>query len=174
MTSKKIITSIALITIASFSNCKKDKSNSEPTPVGTTNVITNQSTIQLPVTLASASGLAILAGTGITNTGATIVTGDMGLSPGTSVGGFPPGILNGVLHINDNIANQAKLDLTAAYNDAAGRSATRRRRGCDARSPHCRPRSASTAPGARRRGAGTRRRSRCCGAWCPACWAGWH
>jgi hypothetical protein len=48
----------------------------------------------------------------------------MGLSPGTSVGGFPPGILNGTLHINDATANQAKLDLTSAYNDAAGRTCT--------------------------------------------------
>jgi hypothetical protein len=48
----------------------------------------------------------------------------MGLSPGTSIGGFPPGILVGTQHINDAIATQAKLDLTAAYNDAAGRTAT--------------------------------------------------
>ncbi len=48
----------------------------------------------------------------------------MGLSPGTSVGGFPPGVLVGTLHINDAIANQAKSDLTAAYNDAAGRTCT--------------------------------------------------
>jgi hypothetical protein len=53
-----------------------------------------------------------------------VITGDLGLSPGSSVGGFPPGILNGVLHINDIVATQAKLDLTAAYNDAAGRTST--------------------------------------------------
>ncbi len=46
------------------------------------------------------------------------------LSPGSSVGGFPPGILNGVKHINDSIAKQAKLDLTEAYNDVAGRTST--------------------------------------------------
>ena len=38
--------------------------------------------------------------------------------------GFPPGILVGTKHINDIISNQAKLDLTAAYNDAAGRTST--------------------------------------------------
>ncbi|MCK9321988.1 MAG: ice-binding family protein, partial [Bacteroidales bacterium] len=57
-------------------------------------------------------------------TGGTEITGDMGLSPGTSVGGFPPGVLNGTLRINDELVNQAKLDLTTAYNDAAGRTST--------------------------------------------------
>ncbi len=76
------------------------------------------------VSMAGASNLAVLAGSAVTNTGATNITGDLGLSPGTSVGGFPPGILNRILHINDAIATQAKLDLTAAYNDAAGRTST--------------------------------------------------
>jgi len=76
------------------------------------------------VPLAGASTFAVLAGSSITNTNATIITGDLGLSPGTSVGGFPPGILTGTKHVNDPIANQAKLDLTAAYNDAAGRTST--------------------------------------------------
>ncbi|MEO8761648.1 MAG: ice-binding family protein, partial [Bacteroidia bacterium] len=83
-----------------------------------------QTTTQASVSLAGSAGLAILAGSSITNTGATIITGDIGLSPGTSIGGFPPGILNGTQHINDAIANQAKLDLTSAYNDAAGRTCT--------------------------------------------------
>ncbi|WP_317898093.1 ice-binding family protein [Aurantibacillus circumpalustris] len=125
MKSKKIITAIAIVAIAMSSACKKKTTVTPvPNPTNPTNVITLQSTIQSPVNLAGATSIAILAGTGITNTGATIITGDMGLSPGTSMGGFPPGILNGVLHINDAIANQAKLDLTAAYNDAAGRTAT--------------------------------------------------
>jgi hypothetical protein len=46
------------------------------------------------------------------------------MDPCTRVGGFSPGILNGTQHINDATSNQAKLDLTAAYNDAAGRTAT--------------------------------------------------
>jgi hypothetical protein len=80
--------------------------------------------VQATVSLAGASTLAVLAGSAVTNTGATTITGDLGLSPGSSVGGFPPGILNGTQHINDIISNQAKLDLTAAYNDAAGRTST--------------------------------------------------
>lgn len=87
-------------------------------------VIPIQKTSQATVELGGASNLAILAGSAITNTGATSVTGNMALSPGSSIGGFPPGILVGVIHINDEIATQAKLDLTAAYNDAAGRTTT--------------------------------------------------
>ncbi len=113
----------ALIAVVSFTACKKDTSPSyvEPTnPI----VIPVQTTAHASVSLAGSSGLAILAGSSITNIGATNITGDMGLSPGTSIGGFPPGILVGTLHINDAIATQAKLDLTSAYNDAAGRTAT--------------------------------------------------
>lgn len=101
-----------------ITGCKKD----DPNP-GTT-VIPVQTTAHATVALSGASGIAVLAGSGITSTGATVITGDIGLSPGTSVGGFPPGILNGTLHINDEIATQAKVALTAAYNDAAGRTST--------------------------------------------------
>jgi hypothetical protein len=87
-------------------------------------VIPVQTTQQTTVSVASASTFAVLAGSAVSNTGATTITGDLGLSPGTSVSGFGPGILNGTQHINDNIANQAKLDLTTAYNNAAGRTCT--------------------------------------------------
>src|SRR5690606_33752523 len=83
-----------------------------------------QTTPQSTVALAASANFAILAGSSVTSTGATNITGDLGLSPGTSVGGFPPGILNGTLRINDSIATQAKLDLTTAYNNAAGRTST--------------------------------------------------
>ncbi len=74
------------------------------------------------VNLGCASGFPILAGSTVTNTGNTIVNGDLGLSPGSSVTGFPPGIVNGTIRINDTEANNAKSCLTSAYNDAAGRA----------------------------------------------------
>lgn len=77
-----------------------------------------------PVSLGSAANFAVLAGSTVTNTGVTTVTGDLGLSPGTSVTGFPPGQLIGTQHVSDAVAVQAKNDLTAAYNDAAGRTTT--------------------------------------------------
>lgn len=86
--------------------------------------IPTQTTVQPTVPLAGASTFAILAGSSITSTGATVITGDLGLSPGSSVGGFPPGILNGTQCINNAAANQAKTDLITAYNNAKDRTCT--------------------------------------------------
>ncbi len=121
---KNILAIFTIASVVSVAACKKDKDEPTPSSSGGTNtqVIPLQSVAQAPVALAGASSFAILAGSAISNTGATTVTGNMGLSPGTSVGGFPPGILVGTQHVNDVTANQAKLDLTAAYNDAAGRT----------------------------------------------------
>jgi len=74
------------------------------------------------VNLRSAANFAVLASSTVTNTGNTIVTGDLGLSPGTSVTGFPPGTVSGTEHINDGAAATAQGDLTTAYNDAQGRT----------------------------------------------------
>ena len=71
--------------------------------------------------LKGAAGFAVFAASTITNTGPSAITGNIGLTPGSAVTGFPPGTLTGTLHINDAAANQAKLDLQAAYNDLAGR-----------------------------------------------------
>lgn len=57
----------------------------------------------------------VLAGETITNTGFTVIDGDLGLSPGSSVTGFPPGIVNGTQHITDVEAAAAKVQLTAEY-----------------------------------------------------------
>jgi len=116
----KKLTFIAAIFIAvsiMFTGCKKD------TPVNPIK-IPIQTVVMVQPSLAGAINFAILAGASITSTNATVINGDLGLCPGTSVGGFPPGILNGTKHVNDPIAVQAKLDLTAAYNDLAGRTST--------------------------------------------------
>lgn len=125
MKTKSILSAIT-IAIVFIVSCKKDKDTAPTSSTPTTNnqSIPLQTTSQSTVVMGGATTLAILAGSAISSTGATNITGDMGLSPGTSIGGFPPGILVGTQHINDAIANQAKLDLTAAYNDAAGRTAT--------------------------------------------------
>jgi hypothetical protein len=75
-----------------------------------------------PVDLGTAGNFAVLAGSAITNTGPTTINGDLGLSTGTSVTGFPPGTVTGTQHVNDSAAAQAQIDLAAAYNDAAGRT----------------------------------------------------
>jgi hypothetical protein len=77
---------------------------------------------QAPVGLGTAGGFAVLAGSTVTNTGATTITGDVGLSPGTSVTGFETVTLHGTQHVADAPALQAQNALTTAYNDAAGRT----------------------------------------------------
>lgn len=77
---------------------------------------------QVAPPLAGAGAFAILAGSTVTNTGATQLTGDMGVSPGTAVTGFPPGTLTGTQHKGNPTSAQAMADLTTAYNDAAGRT----------------------------------------------------
>lgn len=75
------------------------------------------------VPLGSAASYETLAGSTVTNTGPTIITGgDLGLSPGSAVTGFPPGTLTppAVMHVTDPAAAQAEMDLTTAYLYAAG------------------------------------------------------
>ena len=74
------------------------------------------------VNLNSASNFAVIAASTVTNTGSSVINGDLALYPGTSVTGFPAGIINGSKHITDTNANQAQLDLTAAYLNAAGQT----------------------------------------------------
>lgn len=74
------------------------------------------------VDLGTAGSFGVLSGSTITNTGPTVINGDVGLSPGTSVTGFPPGIVNGSEHITDAVAAQAEADAATAYNAASGQS----------------------------------------------------
>jgi len=77
---------------------------------------------QTAVALGSTAGFAVLAGSTVTNTGATTATGDLGVSPGTAVTGFPPGTVVGTIHAGDSTGAEAIANLTIAYNDAAGRT----------------------------------------------------
>jgi hypothetical protein len=77
---------------------------------------------QPPVGLGTAGSFAVLAGSAVTNTGPSVLNGDLGVSPGTAVTGFPPGLVNGATYAANAAAGQAQSDLTTAYNDAAGRT----------------------------------------------------
>jgi len=80
------------------------------------------SAAQAPIGLGTAAPFAVLAGTGISNTGATTITGDVGLSPGSSITGSPT--VNGAVDVDNAAAVQAKSDLTTAYNSAASAAST--------------------------------------------------
>src|SRR6185436_19252431 len=72
------------------------------------------------VPLGTAQNFAILGGSTVTNTGPTVINGNVGTSPGGSVTGFPPGLVTGgSIHANDAVAMQAQNDLTTGYNSAA-------------------------------------------------------
>lgn len=77
------------------------------------------------VGLGTAAPFAVLAGTPkVASTGATIINGNLGISPAAAVTGFPPGIVHGTIHKADAVALQAQGDLVIAYDDAAGRAVT--------------------------------------------------
>ncbi len=74
--------------------------------------------------LGTALNFTVLAGSTVTNTGPSVITGNLGLAPGSSVPGFPPGNITGAKHVSDAVAIQAKNDLTTAYTDAANAPVT--------------------------------------------------
>jgi type VI secretion system secreted protein VgrG len=83
------------------------------------------STAFAAASLGTAASYAVLAGSTITNTGATTIVGDVGLSPGTSITGLPGGQPSpGTVHTNDAAAAQAKLDLGTMYGFLAGMPCT--------------------------------------------------
>jgi hypothetical protein len=84
--------------------------------------VTDAFAAQSPVDLGTAASFSVLGGSAVTNTGASTLGGDLGVSPGTAITGFPPGIVGGTIHSADAVAAQAQSDLTTAYDDAAGRN----------------------------------------------------
>lgn len=84
---------------------------------------TTAQAIATEVPLGTLQSVAVLGGQTVTNTGPSVINGDLGVSPGTSVTGFPPGIVNGTIHAADAVAAQNQSDLTVAYNNAAGQAA---------------------------------------------------
>lgn len=80
---------------------------------------------QTAPSLGSARSFAVLAGSTVTNTGPSVIAGDLGVSPGSAVTGFPPGIVSsGTIHAADAVAGAAQVSLTTAYNALAAQGCT--------------------------------------------------
>jgi hypothetical protein len=80
---------------------------------------------QTAPSLGSAQSFAVLGGSTVTNTGPSVIAGDLGVSPGSAVTGFPPGIVvSGTIHAADAVAAAAQVSVTTAYNSLAGQACT--------------------------------------------------
>ena len=73
-------------------------------------------------TMAQLNSFGVLGGSTVTNTATpTVINGNLGVSPGSAVTGFPPGtVTGGVIHSADAVASLAQTDLTTLYNQLAG------------------------------------------------------
>jgi len=102
-------------------------SNTDPAPAGFTGIevtigagdsaatVASKTQAVLSSTITPPGGFAILAASAVTNTGASVLTGDLGISPGTSITGFPPGTYTGTEHIADSVAATGQTNAQASF-----------------------------------------------------------
>ena len=112
---------ITCLALAGTSCSKQNRMTTNPAAGGSLATTARAGAPQqdLPL-LASASNFAVLGGSTVTSTGLSVLTGDLGVSPGTAITGFGPGTVSGAIHAGDATAAQAQADLTTAYNAIAG------------------------------------------------------
>jgi hypothetical protein len=72
------------------------------------------------VNLGTAGSYAVLAGSTVTNTGSSVLIGNLGVNPGCALTGFPPGSVSGTINACNAASGQAQRDLVTAYNQAMG------------------------------------------------------
>lgn len=140
MKTKKLVTTLAILFCIVVVGC--NTLNLDPLPSRTDRLampltgkdgnINKSMWATAPVPLVCPSSFAVLAGTTITNVGSSVITGNIGVSPGTAIGGFGPsptstivgpgtvtggpGLVNGTIYAGGTAAAQAHADATTAYN----------------------------------------------------------
>ncbi len=113
-----------------FAACESNAPSGPQDQHGPLSKATSVSTSAVP--LGAASTFAVLGGTTVTNDGASLITGDLGVSPGTAITGFQPapintimgpgtvtaglGMVNGKIYAGGPVAAQAHNDAVIAYN----------------------------------------------------------
>ena len=87
---------------------------------------------QTAPSLGSAQSFAVLGGSTVTNTGPSTIAGDLGVSPGSAVTGFPPGLVtSGTIHAADAVALAAQNSVVTAYNSLTSLACTQDLTGLD-------------------------------------------
>jgi hypothetical protein len=92
--------------------------------IGLAALLFSASPVFAQISLGTAQNFGVLGGSTVTNTHVTTVNGNVGVSPGSAVTGFPPGVVVGGAIHNDAVAMQAQNDLTTAYNNIASTPCT--------------------------------------------------
>jgi hypothetical protein len=96
---------------------------------GTTTPATGTITVSPTFTcppLGAASTFAVLGATTVTNTGLSVINGNVGVSPGTAITGFPPGVITGGfgIHSNDALAINAQANALITFGTLASYAQT--------------------------------------------------
>jgi hypothetical protein len=91
---------------------------------------TASASVPTTIDLGTAAAASVIAGTGVTNTGSSVLTLDLDTYPSLAISGFPPG-LSGPEHADDGVAQAAHSDLATAYGDAVAAPSTANETGVD-------------------------------------------
>jgi hypothetical protein len=77
---------------------------------------------QSAVPLGTSANFAVLAGSTVTNTGSSMIVGNVGVSPGTAITGLLPSAVAGTIYSAGTVAAAAEAAVNTAYVNAAGQT----------------------------------------------------